>query len=190
MDTLCAIDGCGKPSRKRGWCLAHYTRWQRHGNPLAGRTEVGEPRRFLEGVLAYTGNDCIAWPFARDDKGYGQISQGGRMRRVSRIVCTAIRGPAPSSSYEAAHSCGNGHLACCTPRHLRWASHAENMADMVAHGSQAKGAQLARLSEAEASEVLRLKGTASQREIASRFGVDQSMISRIHSGKLWRHLHG
>lgn len=31
----CQIVGCVKPSRTRGWCNMHYTRWSRHGDPLA-----------------------------------------------------------------------------------------------------------------------------------------------------------
>lgn len=30
---LCVIDGCGKPHEARGWCRAHYRRWQRSGSP-------------------------------------------------------------------------------------------------------------------------------------------------------------
>lgn len=30
----CSIDGCGSPVTVRGWCKKHYSRWQRHGDPL------------------------------------------------------------------------------------------------------------------------------------------------------------
>ena len=32
----CAIAGCERSAVKRGWCIPHYKRWQRHGDPLAG----------------------------------------------------------------------------------------------------------------------------------------------------------
>ncbi|GGN40520.1 hypothetical protein FHR83_007019 [Actinoplanes campanulatus] len=31
----CCIESCDKPSFTRGWCSMHYSRWQRHGDPLA-----------------------------------------------------------------------------------------------------------------------------------------------------------
>lgn len=33
---LCSIDGCDKPSRVRGWCVGHYERYRKHGDPTAG----------------------------------------------------------------------------------------------------------------------------------------------------------
>jgi len=30
----CSIPDCNKPTFCRGWCSAHYSRWQRHGDPL------------------------------------------------------------------------------------------------------------------------------------------------------------
>jgi hypothetical protein len=31
----CTIDGCPNVHMARGWCPTHYTRWKRHGDPLA-----------------------------------------------------------------------------------------------------------------------------------------------------------
>lgn len=33
--TICEIDGCDKPRRKRGWCEMHYSRFKVHGTPHA-----------------------------------------------------------------------------------------------------------------------------------------------------------
>lgn len=32
----CTISGCGKREQARSWCSAHYSRWRRWGDPLAG----------------------------------------------------------------------------------------------------------------------------------------------------------
>jgi len=34
---LCSVGGCNNPVNTRGYCSAHYGRWKRHGDPLAGR---------------------------------------------------------------------------------------------------------------------------------------------------------
>lgn len=30
----CEVDGCSRPHNARGWCLPHYKRWQKYGDPL------------------------------------------------------------------------------------------------------------------------------------------------------------
>lgn len=30
---VCAVDGCHSPAKTRGWCVKHYTRWVRYGDP-------------------------------------------------------------------------------------------------------------------------------------------------------------
>lgn len=42
--SICTIDGCNKPARKRGWCGAHYIRWQRHGDPTGGAPQRARNR--------------------------------------------------------------------------------------------------------------------------------------------------
>ena len=38
---LCSIEGCKRPSRARGWCINHYRRYKRNGDPVI---EGGLPR--------------------------------------------------------------------------------------------------------------------------------------------------
>ena len=35
---VCSLEDCGLSVLARGWCAAHYQRWSRHGDPLAGDT--------------------------------------------------------------------------------------------------------------------------------------------------------
>lgn len=73
----CAIEGCEKPSWARGWCQAHYTRWKRHGDPLAGRTHV-------------KGRRCQNHPY-RSSRGHGLCGSCLRRYRLERTSkrCTA-----------------------------------------------------------------------------------------------------
>lgn len=155
------------------------------GNKTAKR---GEPLRFLQNVvLPYSGDECLIWPFSRNDSGYGQISWNGKPERVHRIVCEEHHGPAPEGRPDVAHSCGRGGEGCVTARHLRWADKRENFADSVTHGTAAVGERSGRatLTWAEVDQIRSLQGAASQRAIAARFGVSQSIVSRILSGKNW-----
>jgi hypothetical protein len=38
---ICQIQDCDRPLLARGWCAAHYQRWQTHGDPLLG----GRPKK-------------------------------------------------------------------------------------------------------------------------------------------------
>lgn len=138
----CTIDGCDRKHKAMGLCNGHYKRMKRYGMPDGGGTIRGEPERYLaEVVLPYRGAECLILPFARTNHGYGQIGVSKRPRKVHQIACAAAHGPRPSPTMGAAHSCGNGHLGCVNPAHLRWATHAENMRDMVSHGRARGGSR-------------------------------------------------
>lgn len=185
---LCSVPDCNKPAKARGWCGAHWWRWRHHGDPLSGGTSNGQPLKYLrETVLEYTGDSCIKWPFSTDRTGYGFICFEGRNRRAHNLVCEMIHGAPIGDKIEACHSCGNGHLGCVAPRHLYWGSRLDNAADMVKHGRSRRGEKcnMAKLTEKDVREIRSLQGQLLQREIAEKFGISHSQVSRIHSGTDW-----
>lgn len=191
MMKTCSIEGCGKPSRSRGWCRGHYWRWSVHGDPLLGTTGFGEAQRYYrEVVLAYDGDECLFWPFSKAGKGYGHVYADGRMQYVHLLVCKETHGPAPSPLHEAAHSCGNGRLACCTKRHLLWKTRSENHADKHIHGTMLRGNTHPRskLTDQNVRLAKLMAGSHTQEAIAKKFGVSRSTISLAVNGKTWAHL--
>lgn len=176
----------------RGYCGRHYSRFRRHGDPLAGGTDFGEPARFLAKAVEYDGDECVCWPFNTNSQGYGLIWDGETSTVVSRRVCERVNGPSPSPDHEAAHSCGKGHLACITPGHLSWKTRLENRADMIGHGTVPKGERngQAKLTEIEAREIKQMRGVATHRDLAGRFGVSASTISAIQNGVNWAWIDG
>lgn len=190
MTRMCSIEGCSRIHYGRGWCAAHYVRWRRHGDPLGGGTPYGEPEQyFREVVVPYVGDDCLIWPYGRDGFGYARLQLDGRDGRAHRWACEAVNGPSPSPSpeREAAHSCGMGHTGCVNPRHTKWATHAENLADRIEHGTANRGQRCgtSKLTDDDVRSIRRLSGTLFQREIGDLFGITQSAVSSILSRRIW-----
>ena len=179
----CSIENCGRSAIARGWCREHYYRWRRNGDPLGGRASHGRPMRWIEDHASYQGSECLTWPFRRGGRGYAYISN----EPASRRMCELAHGAAPSAAHQAAHSCGNGHLGCINPRHLRWATKQDNERDKIAHGTLRVGRQLpwAKLTEDQVREIRRLK-ECSHSQIAKQFGVSRSLVGQVIQGKIWR----
>ncbi len=187
---ICAVDGCDKPLLARGWCSKHWTRWQRHGDPLAGGTpKDGTIKRyFLNVVVPFAGDECLIWPFGRDAYGYGKIHLESGSGLVHRQACEAVHGPPPDlPDIQAAHNCGNGHKGCCNPNHLRWATRYDNSMDRVEHGTHNRGEQhkMVKLTEAQVIEIRKLKGLVSHSKLAERFGVSRQTIGDVQKRKSW-----
>lgn len=182
----CAIEGCDRRPEKNGLCYAHYGRKRRYGDALAGgalQTRWGVATRHLFNVVLRHAEDaCLPWPFSQSH-GRAMIRLDGRMRIVARVVCEAEHGPPPFERAHAAHRCGREW--CVARAHLSWKTAADNLADKFGHGTAS-----AKLTVEQAAEILALRGREPQKSIAARFGVAQSTVGGIHSGKSWRQLHG
>lgn len=155
------------------------------------RAKRGSLKLFVYDVAAvYEGDDCLIWPYAKNNKGYGQVRIDGKRVLVHRIVCELVNGYPPSINCEAAHLCGNGHLGCCNARHLTWKTHKENCGDRAIHGTQKYGetCSYSLLNDYKVTEILKLKGVERVTSLAKRFGVSHSTICKIHSRGTWKHI--
>lgn len=187
----CSVEGCDNgPTGKRGMCNAHYLRWYRHGDADKRlRAANGELHQWLLDHVDHDSEGCLIWPFARGRDGRGRLT-GSISPQAHRAMCILVHGEPPSPIHEAAHSCGKGHEGCVHPRHLRWATPSENAADKWIHGTETHGeaCPMAKLTEAQVMAIRSLQGTATQREIGERFGVDGETVGSIHRRETWRHL--
>lgn len=152
-------------------------------------TKRGAAREWVENVaLKYDGDECLPWPFQRNNMGYGLVCVDGAKRSAARYVCSRAHGAPPTPAHETAHSCGNGNKACCTKRHLSWKTPKANAADKKIHGTDNDGPRNGnvRLTPDEVRAIKR--STARGVDLAEQFGISKSRISEIRNGKAWKYL--
>lgn len=146
--------------------------------------------KFIRDVaVAFQCDDCLPWPYARNNMGYGKLRIGKRDVLAHRLVCQIAHGSAPTFRHVVAHSCGKGHEGCVNPRHLRWATQKENRADQVAHGTAPRGdKQGAHKLSWQIVRAIRQRVAAgeSQRHVAADYGIAQSNVSLVASGRTWK----
>ncbi len=151
--------------------------------------------RFQRYVGMATASGCLLWTGSTHEFGYGIMKTGGRKGRnayAHRIAWELVNGPILDGLW-VLHNCpGGDNPACVNLAHLWLGTHADNMADMTQKGRQVHGEQcsFARHTAATicAIRVRYAQGGVTQRQLASEFGVPQSMISRIVQRKIWQHV--
>lgn len=192
----CSVDDCnGNASSSargnNGLCRTHYGRLQRHGDPKGGRIHRGSSLAFIRDVAATFNDDaCLIWPLTKSSTGYGRLILDGKVLSAHRYVCMISHGDPPTLDHQAAHSCGNGHLGCVNPKHLSWKTPKENQMDRVRHGTHSRGDRhpSAKLTSEDVSAIRGMIESLSLTEIAKRFNVSKTTISRVRTGKSWSHI--
>jgi hypothetical protein len=122
---------------------------------------------------------CWIWQRSKDKDGYGFITiapraSGSRTGRAHVVYYEKKYGPIPSGMLPD-HLC-RIH-SCVNPDHIEAVTFAEN----TRRGISAK------LNQAKVQEIKNLLMAGElQHDLAARFGVTQTLISRIKLGKVWR----
>lgn len=128
-----------------------------------------------------------------EDTGYRTVclSAGGIVTkfRLNVLVLSTFCGPAPFEGAHAAHNDGDRSNNALT--NLRWASPAENQADVDRHGKRCRGTDVhsAVLGEDDIRSIRKLLAAgARNRPVAEQFGVSVSTIHLIRHNRIWRHV--
>lgn len=143
---------------------------------------LGEPRAFIERMLAESHTDCVTWPFARS-RGYAYAAWEGKYVSVSRLICRLSHGDPPDETMHAAHKCGNGKRGCVNPACLYWATRAENESDKIKHGTLVRGERhcWAKVTDAQVANIRRDNRRGNV--IAHDYGISPAQVSRIKANK-------
>lgn len=139
---------------------------------------------FLDQHKDYAGDECLIWPHRRNNFGYGEAYVDGKMRRAHRVMCEIVNGPPPTPGYYAAHSCGNGHLACVNPKHLSWKTPAENQRDAVLHGRAKSTGRRKTIPDDVVRQIRELRPTHTLAALSERFGIKTETIRKIAKGEI------
>lgn len=150
-----------------------------------------EIARFKSKRLEGSRKSCWEWLGAKYQTGYGMacIRRGPRKtflaHRIAWIIQHGMRIP---EEYMICHTCDN--RACVNPHHLYAGTGYENNSDTInrGRGNRMKGSACT-WSKLTDSDVLFIRsGQMRQCELARKFGMKQSSISNIQTGKNWKHL--
>jgi hypothetical protein len=118
---------------------------------------------------------CWIWQRYVDEHGYGRAPKKGIMRPAHRVLYERFVAPVPAHLH-LDHLCRN--TLCVNPEHMEPVTPAEN----VRRGLCAK------LTPADVREIRAAPASVMNTELAKRYGVDPSAISRARRGLQWRHL--
>lgn len=118
----CTIEGCDRQADSRGWCLMHYKRWRKHGDPNITLVVYTAEESFS--LRTRRDGECLIWTGALDTYGYGNMRANGRNRLVHRWAWEQTHGPIPAGMEIDHYVCFN--RACCELSHLRLVTHQQN----------------------------------------------------------------
>jgi len=191
----CSISECDRPIRARGWCNPHWQRWNKHGDPLAGKPiRAMRPKRprglteaeafawFMPGEPPIEG--CWDWTGGvHKDTGYGQLNVGDQ--NLAHVISYRLH-HGPTGGLFVLHQCDRP--ICVHPVHLHLGDQTKNMREAVERDRWAVGERhgMARLND---SDILTIRSSPlCQKELALNFGVAQPTISNIINRVTWKHI--
>lgn len=151
------------------------------------RTKIGAPLAFIKEAAGLDTNDCIEWPFCTNSAGYGRLKSGGRLVLASHLSLHFSGRPRPSARHLALHAplvCHNP--LCINPSHLRWGTHRDNMADMIADKTAPSGesGSASKLTWEQVSQIR--NSTKSKASLAREYGVHPTTIGAVIRGDTWK----
>jgi hypothetical protein len=182
----CIVGDCDKRAIGFGYCSKHYTRVRRYGDPFFPGLKGGRRSKKIDFKEK---NGCfIITSHELNKDGYSEIMIRGRTLKIHRHIYEQCFGEIPRGLV-IRHKCDNP--SCINPEHLETGTLQENIADMISRNRQAKGSKkpFSKLRECDVIEIKKmLLDGMTNRSIAKKYQVDESIISEIKNNKAWKHV--
>jgi len=169
------------------------------------RRTMEEFRSFFSSMLRPTENGCLVWSGATQHK-YGRVWHDNKTHQAHRKAWELKNGNIPAGML-VCHKCDNP--PCCNPQHLFLGTDADNVADKVRKGRQARitgdrhwskrmpdriarGSKFvsASLSEKDIPVIfyLRNKQRMRYKDIAEIYQTSNAVIGSVIRRSMWRHV--
>jgi len=147
--------------------------------------------RFWEKVDKRGPDECWPWMGSKlVSGGYGRIFDGeSKMLRAHRLSWEIAHGKPVPEGMHVCHTCDNP--VCVNPNHLFIGTIADNNADMVEKGRQAKGESLpqSKVTEQDVRDIRRLYEEGwSQGALGRRYDITQPTVYDIVHRISWKHV--
>ena len=123
--SVCALATCERPRRQREWCVMHYHRWYKHGDPETTKSPGYAPTDVfvrMRDRVEFT-DGCWLWSGGDNGRGYGRVYGAGRSHYPHRLAYEFTNGPIPANMV-VDHLCRNPR--CVNPDHLEVVTSREN----------------------------------------------------------------
>lgn len=135
--------------------------------------------RFWSLVDRRQSDECWPWMGHCDKDGYGVFQWRGQKSGAHVLAVSFSTGELRGDGLDTLHSCDRPE--CVNPKHLRFGTRAENVAEMVERGRSSRPAQ--RLTDEQVREIrVRRANGARQMDLAQQYGISNGWVSGIVRG--------
>jgi len=143
--------------------------------------------RFISKISIKENNECWEWQAIKSKDNYGVFETKGKHIAAHRYAWELANGPIPAGML-ACHKCDN--RLCCNPNHIFIGTHKDNMQDMVLKGrsNKLKGIQKPQ-AKLTIADIYEIRASSNKLiDLAKKYGVRDSAISKIKLRQRWKHL--
>jgi len=147
------------------------------------KAKRGEPTAFFEAALLIETDECILWPYSKQEFGYGRYNIRGTQIAAHREVLLRTT-PQPKDKPLALHGplkCHNP--ACINKRHLRWGDYLDNKNDSRIDGTIARGRLHGKIKLTEQDIIDIYVSDCSLMGLSGKYGITPQYAGQIRNGK-------